>query len=367
MFNRIWTLVIKELLAILRDPKGRSVLIGPPLVQLMIFSFAVTQEAKNVTLAVLNEDRGALGRELVARFAAARTFTRLVPLESRAQIPAALDEQRALAVLVVGPDFSRELTAGRPVAVQFLLDGRKTNTALIVNGYAARIVQAFHPDGREPPARLPVRLEVRHWFNPLLEFRWFTVPSLVCVLATLIGLLVTSLSVARERELGTFDQLLVSPLNPLEILAGKAGAALLIAVAEGSLILGAAIFIFRIPFQGSVALLYGAMVVFLLSIVGVGLFISSLCTTQQQAILGAFIFMTPAMSLSGFATPIRNMPHWLQVATLANPLRWFMVIVRGVFLKAMPAREVLDHTWPMALIALVTLGAATWLFRHRME
>jgi ABC-2 type transport system permease protein len=259
------------------------------------------------------------------------------------------------------------LTAGRPVQVQFLLDGRKTNAALIVNGYAARIVQAFRPSDLDTGPHVPVSLEVRHWFNPLLTFRWFTVPSLVCVLATLIGLLVTALSVARERELGTFDQLLVSPLSPFEILTGKAGAALLVAMAEGTLILAAAVFVFRIPFQGSVPLLYGAMAIFLLSIVGVGLFISSLCTTQQQAILGAFIFMTPAMSLSGFASPIRNMPTWLQTLTLANPLRWFMVIVRGVFLKAMPAREVLAHTWPLAIIALVTLSAAAWLFRRRME
>lgn len=364
-FGRLGALVVKELLAVLRDPKGRTVLILPPLIQLLIFSFAATQEVKNVSLAVLNQDSGRMGSELVQRFSAARTFTRVIPLQGEDQIRPVIDRQQALAVLVIGQDFSRDINAGRSAQVQLLLDGRKTNTAQIVGGYAMRIVQTFQQDMTGSAA--PVTLAVRHWFNPNLDFKWYTVPSLVCILSTLIGLLVTSLSVAREREMGTFDQLLVSPLRPVEILLGKAGAALLIAVAEGTLILTAAVVVFRIPFQGSLDLLYGSMVVFLLSIVGVGLFISALSLTQQQAILGSFTFMTPAMLLSGFATPIENMPDWLQFVTLANPIRWFLVIVRGVFLKAMPASAVLAHTWPLALIAVVTLSSAGWLFRHRME
>ncbi|MFH1719497.1 MAG: ABC transporter permease [Planctomycetota bacterium] len=367
MRHRLGTLIIKELLAILRDPKGRTVLIMPPLIQLFVFSFAATQEAKNVTLAVLNRDHGLMGTELVERFRAARTFTHLISLESETHIRSTLDRQQALAVLVIGQDFSRDILAHRPTCVQFLLDGRKTNAAQIVSGYGARIVQTFQQDMVGQQGTVPVTMAVRHWFNPNLDFKWYTVPSLVAVISTLIGLLVTSLSVAREREMGTFDQLIVSPLRPLEILLGKAGAALLVAVAEGSLILGAAVWVFRIPFQGSLVLLYGAMTLFLLSIIGVGLFISALSLTQQQAILGAFTFMTPAMLLSGFATPIENMPPWLQVVTLGNPLRWFLVIVRGVFLKAMPASDVLANAWPLVIIAIVTLLAAVWLFRHRME
>ena len=213
----------------------------------------------------------------------------------------------------------------------------------------------------------PVELVVRHWFNPNLEFMWYTVPSLICILATVISLILTALSVAREREMGTFEQLLVSPLQPFEILLGKALPALFLALCSASLLLGIAIFVFQIPFQGSLLLLFGALAVFLASIVGIGLFVSSLCMTQQQAILGAFVFMPPAVILSGFATPIENMPAWLQSVTLGNPLRWFMIIVRGIFLKAMPAADVLANTLPMAAIALVTLTAAGWLFKHRME
>jgi len=364
MAGRILALIVKELLALLRDKKARTVLIIPPLIQLFVFSFAATQEAKNLTLAVLDQDRGVHAVELEQRFAAASAFSTVLHLRTAAEVAPTIDRQRAIAVLWIPADFSRKLERGEPAAVQLILDGRKTNTTQLVGGYAARILARYRADRGHPPA---VTLAVRNWFNPNLDFTWFTVPSLVCVLCTLIGLLVTGLSVAREREMGTFDQLLVSPLRPLEILAGKALPALLVGVVEGSLILLAATLVLRIPFSGSLLLLYGSMTVFLCAVIGIGLFISSLCATQQQAVLGTFVFMAPAMILSGFASPIENMPGWLQTLTLINPLRYFMVIVRGVFLKAMPAGAVWDRTWPMALIAVVTLSAAAWLFKRRME
>ncbi|WP_225071473.1 ABC transporter permease [Desulfuromonas sp. CSMB_57] len=364
MFGRIHALLIKELLAILRDRKSRFILIVPPLVQLLVFSFAATQEVNNLTLAVLNLDRGRPAWQLEQRFSAASPFRRIIRLQHPSQVAATLEGQQALAVLWIPADFSVNLATGRPARAGFLLDGRRTNAAQIVQGYARRIMTELAlEDSRRQPA---VALEVRHWFNPNLEFRWFTVPSLVCILTTLIGLLVTGLSVAREREMGTFDQLLVSPLQPLEILAGKALPALLVGVAEGSLIVLAAVLLLGVPFNGSVLLLYGSMTVFLAAIIGVGLFISSLSMTQQQAVLGAFLFMVPAVILSGYASPIENMPDWLQSLTLANPLRYFMIIVRGLFLKELPAARVWSQTWPMGVIALVTLSAATWLFRRRL-
>jgi ABC-2 type transport system permease protein len=367
MLLRLRALIVKELLNILRDPKSRTVLLVPPVIQIFVFSFAMTMEAKNVHLGVLNLDNGQAGVELVQRFDEARTFTRIVPLAGQAEITPLLDRQEVLAVLVVPMDFSRRLADGRTTSVQLLLDGRKTNTAQIVRGYAQRILNDYlvERDTGGPPQ--PAVVLTRNWFNPNLEFLWYTVPSLICILSTVISLTLTSLSVAREREMGTFEQLLVSPLQPVEILAGKALPALFLALCSASLLLAIAIFVFRIPFQGSLLLLYGALVVFLSSIVGIGLFISSLCMTQQQAILGAFVFMPPAVILSGFATPIENMPPWLQECTLANPLRWFLIIVRGVFLKDMPAADVLSNTLPMVVIAIATLTAASWLFKRRME
>jgi len=367
MLTRLRALMKKELLNILRDPKSRTVLIVPPIIQIFVFSFAMTMAAKNIQLGVLNLDAGRAGFELVQRFQHAKTFSRILTLKGQFEIQSVLDEQRALAVLVVPVDFSRRIEAGETATAQLLLDGRKTNTAQIVQGYAQRILEGFLADRKRDVGHLPAALLTRHWFNPNLEFMWYTVPSLICILSTIISLILTALSVAREREMGTFEQLMVSPLQPIEILVGKALPALFLALCSASLLLAIAIFVFRIPFQGSLILLYGAMIIFLMAIIGIGLFISSLSMTQQQAILGAFVFMPPAVILSGFATPIENMPPWLQEFTLANPLRWFLIIVRGVFLKDMPPADVLANTLPMVAIAIVTLTAATWLFKHRME
>jgi len=368
VWQRILTLSVKEFFAALRDPKTRFLLIVAPLLQLLVFTHAVTQEARNVPLGVLNQDWGRYSTELVARFRGAPyTFSEVVPLDGVAEAERALAARRVLAVLHVGPTFSRDLAAGRPATVQLLLDGRKANAAQLVQGYAAAVVAQFNDDLAAGSAPTAGAVVARVWFNPNLEATWNSVPTLVAALSMTIGLMVTALSVARERELGTFDQLLVSPLSPAEIVAGKTLPALAIGLAQGTLSLAVGVLVYRIPLTGSLGLLYLSLTVFLASIVGVGLFVSSLVTTQQQAILGAFVFMVPALLLSGFATPVENMPDWLQTVTLLDPLRHFLVVVKGVFLKAMPADEVLRRTAPMALIALATLSAATWLFRRRLE
>lgn len=369
MPSRILALIVKELLAVLRDPRSRIVLVGPPLIQLFVFSFAATLEVRNVVIGILNQDLGRGGWEVVRRIAGASTFTRVDTLRGVKDIEPYIDGRRGLLVVHIPEDFSRRVLRGEEGTIQVILDGRRSNAAQIVQNYLERMVSELSAEyvddnGLQPPA---TELVVRHWFNPNLNYIWFTVPGLVGILTMLIGLIVTALSVARERELGTFDQLLVSPLQPWEILMGKTLPAMLIGAAEGSLILLAAIAVFSVPLNGSLALLYLAMMVFLAAIVGVGLFISALSTTQQQALLGAFTFMVPGTLLSGFATPIQNMPDWLQIVTLANPLRWFLEVVRGVFMKGMPAELVLANTWPMAAIAAVTLTIAALLFRRRLE
>lgn len=364
MLSRILSLIVKELLTVLKDPKGRVILIVPPLIQAVVFTFAATLEVNNLTLAINNLDSGKWGHELVQRLTAAETFTDVFAVENEDQIKSVLDQQRAIAVLCIPRDFSRNVGKGKAAEVQFLLDGRKTNAAQIVSGYLQQIMNTLQ---QESAPSFGVTIIERNWFNPNLDYKWFTIPSLVAILSTLVALLVTALSVAREREVGTFEQLLVSPLRPTEILVGKAIPALFIAMVEATGIILIAIFVFRVPFQGSLVLLYGAMFVFLLSIVGVGLFISSLSMTQQQGILGAFTFMVLAVVLSGFATPVENMPGWLQAISLADPLRWFLVIVRGIFLKNMSVSAVAANTWPMAVIGFASLGSAAYLFRKRME
>lgn len=367
MWLRISSLIKKELLAVWRDPKSRFVLLGPPVLQMLVFAYAATQEVKNVRIAVLNQDMGTYARDLVARFEGSTNFRAVDHLNSVADIVRAIDSRRVLLVVHIRQDFSRELAAGRQASVQLIQDGRSSNASQILGGYAQEIINNYNGElARGPSVPPPASVVIsRTWFNPNLDILWNTVPSLVAILVALEGMMVTGLSVARERELGTFDQLLVSPLSPGEIIFGKTAAAFLIGIAEGTLMLNVAIFLFRVPFTGSILLLYLSMSVYLLALLGLGLFISSLAWTQQQAILGTFSLMVPMMLLSGFASPVENMPDWLQVVTLANPVRHFIVIVKGLFLKAMPLSDVLRSLWPLMLIAALTLVGSTRLFRRR--
>lgn len=369
MNTRILALIYKEILAVWRDKKSRMVLVVPPLLQLIVFAYAATLDVKNVPIAILNRDQGAQSFELLQRFHGAPTFNKILYLESVEDISKVIDNQRAVMVVHIDEQFSRLLKAGSPATLQLILDGRKSNTAQVVLGYATSIIDQYNHEYMASIQIQPQNTELvsRNWFNPNLLYYWFNVPNLSGILTMLIGLTVTALSVARERELGTFDQLLVSPLKPFEILIGKTVPALIIGLIEGSVIIGAAVLIFQIPLVGSLPLLYASMAIFISSIIGVGLFISSLSQTQQQAILGSFVFMTPAVLLSGYATPVENMPPWLQQITVLNPLRYYLVIAKGIFLKEMPPSIVLENTWPMVVIACFTLTAAAWFFRQKLE
>jgi ABC-2 type transport system permease protein len=368
MGPRLAALVVKELLAILRDPRGRAVLIVPPILQLLVFAFAATLEVKNVALGLLDQDRGPWASELVSRLEGSETFSEIHRIASVGEIRDLVDNQVAIAAVHIPQRFSRDIAAGWPAEVQVILDGRRSNAAQIVQGYIARTVQGLNADiavARNSPGP-PSALVVRSWFNPNLDYQWFTVPSLIGTIGLLLGISVTALSVARERELGTFDQLLVSPLTPAEILVGKTVPSLLIGLFHGTLFLLIATLAFGIPYTGSVLLLYGSLAIYLVSVIGIGLFISTLAQTQQQAFLGAFVFAAPAILLSGFATPVENMPDWLQQVTVINPLRHFLVIVNGLFTKDMPLATVATNAWPLVAIALVTMTLATWLFRRRL-
>ncbi|HEY3963463.1 MAG TPA: ABC transporter permease [Planctomycetaceae bacterium] len=369
MWLRIGYLIVKEFLAVWRDPKSRFLLVAPPLIELLIFANAATQEVKNVRIAVFNQDLGIYARDLVARLEGSPNFREVRQLRSESEIAPAIDSRSALLVMQIGEDFSRRVAAGRPAQVQLILDGRRSNAAQILASYAEQIVNQYNGELAQvhrvdPPASTVI---ARIWFNPNLDAAWSTVPSLVVVLTALGGLMVTSLSVARERELGTFEQLLVSPLSPGEIVIGKSVPAFVIGMAEGTVMVVAAVFVFHIPLSGSLLLLYAGMAAFLLAVIGVGLFVSSLAKTQQQAILGAFSCMVPMTLLSGFASPIENMPDWLQCVSLANPYRYFIEISKGVFLKSLPLGDVLNNLWPLVVIAAVTLSASTHLFRRRAE
>lgn len=369
MWYRILTLIKKELLAVLRDPKVRLSIFLPPIIQLFIFTFAATLDVKNVPIGILNRDNGEQGFELVQRFYGSPMFTNVKFLKGVQEIAPFIDNQKGIMVVSLDQQFSRNIDQANPANVQLILDGRKSNTAQILAGYAAQIVNQFNNDlmAKAQVKQENVRLISRVWFNPNIEYYWYNIPCLVCVLSMLTCLVVTTQSVARERELGTFDQLLVSPLLPKEILIGKIIPGIIVGFIEGMALLTIGVLILKVPFTGSLLLYIFSLFIFVSSISGIGLFISSLSSTQQQAMLGTFVFMVPAILLSGFATPIENMPDWLQPVTYLIPLRYMLIISKGLFLKALPARYVLENAWPMIVLGICNIVGAGWFFRRRLE
>ena len=368
MMARMLTLVRKEFVALMRDRRARVVLVMPPLLQLFIFAFAITLEVKNNSLTLFNEDTGPHSRELVSRLTRAGAFSELRYVFDRKALQADIDSQASLLAIHFPPDFSATVERGETAPVQLIVDGRRSNSGQIAAGYIGEIVNQYGIEliERTVPAGAASELVVRHWFNPNLKYLWFNIPALLMILTTLITMIVTAMSVARERELGTFDQLLVSPYSPTEILIGKAIPAYIVALAEGLLIFGIGVGLYGVPFEGSFILLYGTLSIYLLSLIGVGLFISSLCQTQQQAILGVFSFIVPSVLLCGFASPVENMPGWLQIIDLANPLRHFFVISKGIFLRDMTMAMAWPYTWPLFIIGAFNLLAANWLFRTKI-
>lgn len=366
MWLRIGTLILKELLASVHDAKTRWLVLYSPPFLLLIYAFAITQEVKNIPVAVYNEDAGTISRDLLARFDGAPTFSKILFFDNWSHAAAAIDSRRAAMAIRIDPTFSRDVAAGRPAKVQLVLDGRRSNTAQILEGYATRIVADFNRELAGAEFRPPTIVVMRAWFNPSFEPLWSAAPALFAVLTMVVGFMVSALTIARERELGTFEQLLVSPLRPIEIMIGKAVPAVLIALASAVAMLALGWLVLQVPLRGSIILLFAAMIVFLTSIVGIGLFISSFSSNQQQAVIGLFFYMMPAVLISGYATPVENMPDWLQWLAEADPLMHFIVICKGVFLKDFPAPVIFAHTWPMALIAAFTLSAAAWLFRKRL-
>ena len=366
--SRILALVIKEFLALLRDSRSRFVIIGPPLIQLVVFGYAATYDLSNVPFAVFDESGSESARELVGKLRGSPNFREVATLHSDAEIAPLLDDRSALIVFRIGRRFGNDIRSPDGGRVQVILDGRDSNTALIALGYVRTIVEDFnraHADRQGFPGP-PAHLDVRSWFNPNLLSRWFIVPGIVGLLTLVVTLLVTALSVAREREQGTFDQLLVTPYRQWEILVGKAVPGIIIGLAEASLIIVASVLWFEVPLLGSLPTLYLGTFLFLLSAARVGLTISSLSVTQQQGLLAAFLFLVPAIVLSGFATPIANMPPLVQKITLLNPMRYFLVILRGIFLEGTPFSMLTDQLWPLALIGVATLTTATFFFRRRV-
>ena len=370
--RRMAIIVRKELLVLLCNKVSRMLIIVPPLMQIVIFGWAATMEVRNVDVAVLNHDSGNWSREVVRRLQGSHTFRSVTFLNGEADIRPVIERQQALFVVVFDEEFSRRIDAGNPSQMQVILDGRRSNAAQIASYYLETIVRGIGEStvmGRAALAaaasspRLDVR--VRCWFNPNLEFQWFFLPNLIGMLSFMLGLVVTGLSVAREREVGTFDQLLVSPATPTEIALAKLIPGCLVGLVHGTIFLLISVLGFGVPFTGSLVLLYVAMLVFAMASGGIGLMVSSLSATQQQAFLGAFTVGVPCILISGAVTPVINMPPFLQYASQLNPMRHFTAIVQGVFLKGITVAAAAVNLSKIACISVVAVGVAVWMFKRK--
>lgn len=361
--GRLIVLARKELTQTLRDPRALRVIFMAPIIQLIIFGYAVTTDLKNASVILFDRDNTTLSRELAQTLGASGYFRITETAQRAGDLAEALDHGRAILALEIPRGFQSDLAAGQPATVQLLVDGTTSNTATVAQAYASQIVLRF---GRQhsPLVRTVaqgqtpgVDFRVRAWYNPNLESRVYNVPGVVGNLMMLMSLLLTTLAVVRERELGTLEQLMVSPLTPAEMIVGKTLPVVGIALIDLGIVTWTAILWFGIPMRGSFALLATASLAYIVCGLGIGLLISTVSDTTQEAFMTMFMFFLPAMILSGFFFPVENMPVAFQYLTLINPVRYYVEAVRAIFLKGAG----LTALWPQ-ILALWTMGVAILWF-----
>lgn len=372
MFERVKHMLIKEFIQIFRDPRMKGVIFLMPIIQLLVFGYAVTTDVRNVKTVVYDLDNSAGSREIIARFAGSGYFEIIKYTDSQEQATNLLDKAKAQIIIRINKGFQSDLIAGRKAAIQIILDGTDSNTAGIALDYAARIIGSFSENvlierinkmQGSTPLSGTVALEPRAWFNENLESRNFYVPGVIAIIVMLITLMLTSMAVVREKEIGTMEQIMVTPITSTEFILGKTVPFALIGFADVAMITLVGVLWFKVPIRGNLILLFVATALYLMTTLGIGLLISTVSQTQQQAMMSTFFFYFPAVLLSGFMFPIANMPEVIQWFTFLNPLRYFLVIVRGIFLKGVGP----ETLWPQ-MVALAVMGRAfLWLASKRFK
>ncbi|HEU4854522.1 MAG TPA: ABC transporter permease [Nitrosospira sp.] len=365
LVRRIISLCRKEFLAILKDPANRVILVVPSLMESFLFGYAATFDLINVPYALLDQSRGAASTELIAHLDGAGVFQRVATLQTQRDIAEVIDSQQVLMVIQIGPRFEQQVNAGELAPVQLILDARNSNSAGSAAGYVASIIESYNTT-LGGNARQPLTVETRAWYNPNLETRWNLMPGLIASLSMIQTMLLAALTVARERENGTFDQLLVTPFSPMEIMVGKVIPIVAIGLLQSTIVLLVSLYWFEVPLAGSLVTLYTGLALFTIASVGLGLAISAVCATMQQAMLYTFMLVMPLIMLSGLATPVRNMPEFLQAITLANPLRFAIDLMQRVYLEGADLVMVGYDLIPLLIMSTVTLPFAAWLFRNRL-
>jgi ABC-2 type transport system permease protein len=363
MLARLKQMLIKEFIQVFRDKRTRFVLFGPPIIQMLIFGYAATFEIHHVPTVVLDLDHSQESRDLISRFSSSPYFDVQRQLTDYRQIGDLIDRGKATVGLDIDAGFAQKLRKGQTAPLQVIVDATNSNTALIASGYITQIALGFAQDYQKDriyrisPQMLEqmpsVQLEPRPWYNPDLRSRWFFIPGIVGSLTLVLVVVLTAFAVVREREIGTLEQIMVTPIRPAEFILGKTLPFFLIGLFDVSLIATVGTLWFQVPFRGQILVLFAGATLFLLCMLGVGLLISTVSSTQQQAMVTAFFFIMPAITFSGFGFPISTMPQWLQYVTYLSPLRYFLVVLRGTYLKGV-GMEIL---WPQ-MAAMAALGVS---------
>jgi len=383
MWERIRVIIRKELIQALREPRMRTLLFLPPMVQLIVFGFAVNLDVDHVRIAWMDMDHTPLSRELRASFEGSGRFDVVAQPANEQEAADALDRSVAQAVVRVLPRFERDVHRGRPTEVQVLVDGTNSNTASLVSQYAGQVVANFSnsvmplrqnvrvltrsPGGPPNTGAPEVVPRTRVWFNPDLHSRNYFVPGVVANIIFIVTVMLTALAIVREKEIGTMEQLMVTPVRPIELILGKTLPFAVVGLVDVALVTSVALLIFRVPFRGSPLLLFFCAIVFLMTSLGAGLFLSTISHTQQQAMMMNFFFTTPAFMLSGFAFPIRNMPVAIQWLTWLNPMRYFIEIVRGVFLKGAGVAVLWPQIAALAIYGVLILLLSALRFHKSLD
>jgi ABC-2 type transport system permease protein len=384
VLKEILNITLKEMLQLLRDRRMFPLILIAPILQLLIYGYAATFDIENIPTAVYNLDRSAESREYLRRFFNSRYFRPVLDVSDYQEVRAALDSGKAAAAVIIPVDFARKVKRGEGVVVQMLIDGTNSNEAVLAANYAARISQRYGVErlvdqvriaGEEDLLRITkfadegtllVDDRTRVWYNPSLRSRNFMVPGIIALILLIMTSIMTAMSVVREKEIGTMEQLIVTPVRSANLILGKLIPFIGIGLLDVTIILVAGVFWFKIPVRGSIPLLFALSGLFLFSTLGLGLLVSTFCRTQQQAMITTFFFIMPMILLSGFIFPIANMPLWIQYLTYFMPVRYFLVIIRGIILKGVGVRILLPQIYPLIAFGAVMVTLCILRFRKRI-
>ncbi len=362
IWQHLLFLAHKELLALVKDPRMKFMLIMPPIIQGLIFGYAANYNLDEVPYALVDSSHSAASRDLIAHMDASPSFRRVATLGNVQEVSDYVDSGEIIMAVVIPKDFASKLERGETAPVQVLADGRNSSIAGIASGYVNAVVAQWNLD--RAGGRSALSVETRTWYNPNQLTRWNFLPGLIGMISFVQVILLGGMSVAKEREEGTFDQLLVTPLTQTEILLGKAIPPILVGLFQSTALFLIALLWFRVPFQGSLGLLYLSLLLFAVSATGIGLSISSLARNMQQVLVYVLVFLMPMVLLSGIATPVANMPEALQIITYIDPMRFALDAIRRIYAEGAGFMEIWPDFVPMLAIAAVTLPLAGWLFRR---